>query len=291
MKILVTADCDFRDADILSRCLLRKGHDVLFQVSAATGNFQPDVIIRYGSIAPVVPDVPLVQVRSISAGRLSDDVDLFVFPGKSDIPERFQRRFVVIPQPVNTRMFYPVSQPVEKMILAPGRLNPAMGHKTLVQAMTLVNPDFRAIFAGEEDYYTVEQMQDYARGLGVENRVEFIGEVEDMRSLFRRAAVGVVTSLGNQPVSREGMEIMASGVPLLAAATDGLRDLVTDGVTGLFHSPGNWKQLAGQINHLIENQGFADMLTGNARKYCEKHLSYESVGDRWTEVLEQQGFR
>ncbi len=289
MRILVIAGCDSADADAAVRCMLKKGHEVL-SASTADGDFQPDVIVCCGSVAAGASDVPVVQVISRLAGEFSSRTDLFVFSGESAVPDGFQGRAVVIPFPVDTDVFYPVPQSGEKIILAPGRLDPVKGHKTLVRAMTLVNPDFQAVIVGREDEYTVRQMRDYAGSLGIENRVEFTGEVKDMRPLFSRAAVGVVTSLGNQAVSHAGMEIMASGVPLLAAATGGLRDLVTDGVTGLLHSPGNWRQLAGQINHLLENRRLAETLAGNAREYCEEHLSFNSVGDRWTEVLEQLSF-
>ncbi|MCK5130721.1 MAG: glycosyltransferase family 4 protein [Candidatus Sabulitectum sp.] len=294
MRILVTASCDFQDADILTRCLLMKGHNVLFQnrviTSAVAEDFQPDVTVCYGSVAATVSDSPLVQVRSGSGGMLHRHVDLFVFSGESVIPGGFEGRAVAISRPVDTHMFHPVAQSGEKIILALGRLDPEKGHKTFVQAMTMVNPDFRAVIAGREARYTVGQMRNYAESLGVGSRVEFVGEVEDVSPFLSCAAVGVVASLANQPVFRAGMEFMASGVPLLVAAAAGLCDYVTDGVTGLFHSPGNWKQLAGQINHLIENCGPAGMLAGNAREYCEKHLSFESVGDRWTEVMEQLSF-
>lgn len=294
MRILVTASCDFADAEVTVRCMLKKGHDVLLEgrgfVSSVDSDFQPEVIVCYGSAVAVASGVPFVQVISGLSGRLHRHADLFAFSCESSVPGGFQGRAVVIPLPVDTEMFCPAAESGGNTILAMGRLDPVKGHKTLLQAMTLVNPDFRAVIAGREARYTAGEMRDYARSLGIESRVEFAGVVEDVYQLLHCAAVGVVTSLGNQEVSRAGMEIMASGVPLLAAATGGLCDLVTDGTTGLLHSPGNWSQLAGQINHLIENRGLAGMLAENAREYCEKHLSYDSVGERWTEVLEQLGF-
>ncbi|MCD4706417.1 MAG: glycosyltransferase family 4 protein [Candidatus Sabulitectum sp.] len=295
MRILITACCDFTDAEVTAGCLLKKGHDVLLEGresgSAVFRDFHPDVVVCYGLVKAAYHDFPVVQVISrADVAFFHRRTDLFVFSGESAVPGGFQDRAVVIPLPVDTEMFCPAAQSRGKIIFAMGRLDPVKGHKTLVQAMTLVNPGFRAVIAGREDLYTVKKMRDYAESLGVENRAEFAGEVEDVIPFLRRAAVGVVASLGNQEASRTGMEIMASGVPLLAAATGGLCDLVTDGVTGLLHSPGNWRQLAGQINHLLENRGLAAILAENAREYCEKHLSYDSVGERWTEVLEQLGF-
>ena len=290
MRIIVTASGDSRDAETLNQILLMTGHEVLLKPSTDFSSFKPDVVISYGTPV-VVPDSLLVQVNSGSLGRFSDDVDLFVFSGASRIPESFQRRYAVIPQPVDTVKFSPsLPQDDEQIILSLGELNPRMGHKVLVQAMTLVNSGLRAVIAGREDYYTVMQMSEYARTLDVHKRVLFTANVEDVHSLLGRAAVGVVTSFDSQPVSREAKEMMASGVPLLLAAADDLYDIARDGDNVLFHSPGNWRQLASQINHMIENRGLAEMLALNARQYCEKHLSYESVGEKWTGVLEQLCF-
>jgi len=267
-------------------------------------DYRPDVIVSHMSTGQTIsaltmPRFPLVRVRSDQrkalGGRLWSVVDkrtdIVVFPGESMLRKGYQGprkgRTIVIPHPVDTDRFNTLNREEEPLIVSLARLSPVKGHKTLIKAMTLVNPDFRAVIAGGEAQYTINQLQDYARSLGVHDRVEFTGRVEDVRPLLNRSSIGVVTSLGSEAVSRTGMEIMASGVPLLAASTNGLCDLVTDGVNGLMHSPGNWKQLAGQINHLTESPGLVEMLKGNAREHCMKYLSFQSVGDRWTELLEQ----
>jgi glycosyltransferase involved in cell wall biosynthesis len=275
-----------------------------FSLMGLIRSFRPEVIISHRSTGQTIaaltmPRIPLVRVRSDQrkalGGKLWSIVDkrtnLVVFPGASMIRKGFQGprtgRTAVVPHPVDTDKFNTLNRSEEPLILSLARLSPIKGHKTLIHAMTLVNPDFRAVIAGGEAQYSISQLKDYAGSLGVLHRVEFTGKTDDVYSLLKRARVGVVTSLGSEAVSRTGMEMMASGVPLLAAATNGLCDLVTDGVNGLFHSPGNWKQLAGQINHLIDNPGLAGVLAVNAREHCLTHLSLKAVGQMWTELLEQ----
>ncbi|MEA3266435.1 MAG: glycosyltransferase [Candidatus Fermentibacteria bacterium] len=290
MRILVTASGSFQEVELFCRMLTGAGHDVLSGTSEDGAVFHPDVTVCYGSAVVTAQDSPVVSVISSGTGRHLSPADVHVFSSRHLIPPGFHGRAVVIPHAVDTKKFKPAGKSGAKIIIAPGKLNPEQGHKTLIRAMHLVKPDYNAVFIGQEGYYSIEQMNSYAREIGVGDRVQFSGGVESLHSFPVRAAVGVVTGYPRQLEINNVIELMASGVPLLVAAADWSRDIVTDGVTALFHSPGNWKQLAGQINHLMENNGLCDMLSGNAGEYCRKYLSFESVGQRWTEVLEQLSF-
>lgn len=279
MRVHVTASSDLQEAEVLIRILRMAGHDVLPENLPAADDFKPDAVICLGSASAVLSSP-------------ASHSEISVFSSELQIPREFQGRTVVIPLPVDTRKFAPAASPslCEKIIYAPGELDPISGHKTLMKAMTLVNPGIKAVISGREAQYTIKEMKELAERIGVGHRLEIWEKPEDSCSLLIRAAVGVVTSLGNQPVVNPVLEIMASGVPLLVTASHGLHDHVLDGVTALFHSPGNWRQLARQINYLTEDAGVAEMLARNSREYCERCLSYESVGNRWTEVLEQLSF-
>ncbi|PIE51681.1 hypothetical protein CSA37_03965 [Candidatus Fermentibacteria bacterium] len=249
-----------------------------------------------------IPCIPLIRYRSdqrkARGGRLwslvDNRTDLMVFPGASMVGKKHQGPrngpVTVIPQPVDTNFFKPSDTEKKKIILSLARLSPVKGHKTLIRAMTMVQGDYRAVIAGADAQHTASGLMEYACSLGVGDRIEFAGRVSDVRPFLQQSSIGVVTSLGSEAVSRAGMEMMASGVPLLAAATNGLLDLVQDGVSGLLHSPGNWRQLAAQINHLAENRGLAGYLSSNGLKHCLKELSLEAAGRRWTEELEQVCF-
>lgn len=279
MRVHVTASSDLQEAEVLIRVLRMAGHDARLQNHLDADDLRPDAVISFGSTSAV-----------ISSPASHSEIN--VFSSELQIPREFQGRAVVIPLPVDTGKFAPVASPsfCEKIIYAPGKLNPISGHKTLMRAMTLVNQGIKAVISGREELYTVKQMRELAERIGVGHRLEIWKKPEDNSSLLSRASVGVVTCLGSQPVLNPAMEIMSSGIPLLVTASPGWHDHVLDGVTALFHSPGNWRQLARQINYLTEDAGVAEMLARNSREYCERCLSYESIGNRWTDVLEQLSF-
>lgn len=248
----------------------------------------------------LLPRIPLVRVRNdqrkAGGGFLWKLVDrrtrLVVFPSRFMADRGFQgpRKgpVEVIPLPVDTERFTPTRGEREKLVVSLGRLSPIKGHRTLIRAMADIPGEWRAVIAGEEAQQTIRELTDFASSVGARGKVEFPGRVDDVRSLLARASVGVVTSLGSEVVSRAGLEIMSSGLPLLAAATNGLCDLVRDGETGLFHSPGNHRQLARQIRHLAENPEVGEYLGGRGRDYVCRECSLPAVGRKWEHALTRE---
>ncbi len=109
--------------------------------------------------------------------------------------------------------------------------------------------------------------------------------------VFTGAAACVFPSLLNRPPPGTLMDIAASGVPVLAASSRFIRDFLVDGVSCLLHSPGNRRQLTGQLCHLLENPGLARHLSRNAVEFCGTALSPLTLGEVWNSVLEQVCFR
>jgi glycosyltransferase involved in cell wall biosynthesis len=266
--------------------------------------FSPDVICAHraeGQTAAVLAagNIPLVRVRSDirppRSGQLWRRVDrktgLVVFPGRFMMDRGYtgQRTgpVTVIPHPVDTGYFGPVEHdPEASVILSVARLSPVKGHRTLVRALTLLPDEVCAGIAGSPAQDSPEELMDYAGELGVAHRLRIYGPVEDVRDLYPGVLAGAVTSLGSEVVSRAGMEMMSSGIPVLAASTNGLPDIVRDGVTGLLHPPGNHTELARQALFLHRNPSAASRLGANARRFCIGNLGFEAVGKAWEEHLE-----
>lgn len=263
---------------------------------------RPDFVCAHTGLgqaaaALLLPGVPLVRVRSdqrkASGGYFWNIIDrrtcLVVLPSPFMAVRGFQGQrkgpVEVVPFPVDTESFKPSERPGEKLIVSLGRLSPVKGHRTLIRAMAGMPRDWRAVIAGEDDQQSVRELLDFAGTYGVQDRVSFPGRVDDVRPLLARASIGVVTSLGSEVVSRAGLEIMSSGLPLLAAATNGLCDIVRDGETGLLHSPGNHSQLASQMRHLATTPGVAEYLGKAARDYVCREFSLASVGRKWEHAL------
>ncbi len=267
-------------------------------------SFLPDVICTtradgQTASAMVAGKVPMIRIRcdirKPSSGRFWKQVDrrtdLVVFPSPFMIVRGFtgerEGPVAVIPHPVDTDFYISGNEKEvsEPLLVSIGRLSPMKGHRTLIRALELLPEHVKAVVAGAESQQSIDELESFARSLGVEKRIAFRGKVEDVRDLISKGTIGVVTSLGSEVVSRAGMEIMSSGLPLLAAATNGLLDLVEDGRTGLFHSPGNYRQLASQADFLLRNPSMILRMGRSARKMCIDRLSYPVTAEKWNHTL------
>ena len=288
------------------RCLpLRlEGWSFPMGLSALRGicrEFAPDFVCAHRSedhtAAVLLDPCPVVRVRSDIrrpvAGRAAAWVDgrtsLVVVPSGFMVREGYLSRrrgaSEIIPQPVDTARFAPPAGRPEGVVVSAGRLSEVKGHRTLIRAVACL-PGVRAVIAGAPAQQSVEDLRSFAAGLGAAERIEFPGRLEDMPAFYSGGTLGVVASLGSEAVSRAAAEMMASGLPVLAAATNGLVDLVADGRTGLLHPPGDWRTLSLQIRHLLDNPGAAAYLSTNAREFCEREISIVAVGGKWLSVLE-----
>lgn len=269
-------------------------------------SFAPDVICTTradGQTASVMVagDVPIVRIRcdirKPRSGRfwklVDRRTDLVVFPSsfmmKRDYIGDREGPVTVIPHPVDTDLysFSKDREISEPLLVSIGRLSPMKGHRTLIRALALLPEDVKAVIAGPPSQQSMEELKTFARSLEVEKRLILAGKVEDVRDIIARGTIGVITSLGSEVVSRAGMEMMSSGLPILASATNGLLDLVKDGRTGLFHSPGNSRQLASQAEYLIRNPSLAMRMGRKARKMCIDRLSYPVTAEKWNHTLNE----
>lgn len=264
--------------------------------------FRPDFIIAHRSedqLAAVIAHgrVPVVRVRSDirrpSRSRLSRLVDAHTaleaysspFMSRAGYGRGRSGPVAVVPQPVDTGRFRPGPGGPPGTFVMAARLSEVKGHSTALRALRDA-PAARLVVAGADAQITERQLRDEAQSLGVSARVEFTGFVGDIRTAYGRASIGLVPSLASEAVSRAALEMMACGLPVLAAATNGLVDTISDGRTGLLHPPGDSAALGRQMAYLASHPEVAGRMAVRARNACEELYSLDSVGFRWRRLLE-----
>jgi glycosyltransferase involved in cell wall biosynthesis len=135
----------------------------------------------------------------------------------------------------------------EPRLLCIGRLIPIKGHLVLFRALAQARarvPDVVLDVAGRGPLEPA--LKAYARELGLEDTVRFLGYVAPVQKAVENAAIVVVPSLGEGfgMVALEGME---RARPVIASAVGGLPEIVADGETGLVVPPADAEALAEAI--------------------------------------------
>ena len=127
------------------------------------------------------------------------------------------------------------------------------GHEFLLKAASQIidnHPNTKFIFIGEGSLRA--EMEKITKDLGLTKNVEFLGYIENVLPYYLIFNIFVLPSLGEgMPLTL--LEAMAMGMPVIATAVDGNKELVVNGETGLLVPPKDVSALTKAIEYMIEN--------------------------------------
>ena len=154
------------------------------------------------------------------------------------------------------------------VLIYPAEFSPRKSQAVLIRAMAEL-PE-RAVLAlcgrGEE----LENCRCLAADLGLEGRVLFPGQVEDMPAWYAMADAAVTASR-SEGLPFNVMEAMHMGLPVIASRVKGNTDLVKDGVTGLLYPYGDSAACAACIRRLLEDPALCRSLGEKAKAAAEPY--------------------
>jgi glycosyltransferase involved in cell wall biosynthesis len=176
-----------------------------------------------------------------------------------------------------------VAQPGEIVLGSAGRLSEEKGHFHLIEIMHLLKDNskrFKLLIAGEGRL--LQQLQRRSRKLGVEERVEFLGFVDEMPAFFRSLDIFLLSS------HYEGFgyvlaEAMASRIPVVAFDIKSSSEIVVQGETGFITERNNPQEMAKRIQELVEDSSLREKMGSAGRKRVEELFSFEKTQ---AEILE-----
>jgi glycosyltransferase involved in cell wall biosynthesis len=156
-------------------------------------------------------------------------------------------------------------------ILYVGRLTADKGAATLVEALSLLKPRPRAVFAGEGPLKA--ELADRAAALGLE--ADFCGWMgpEALQHAFEQAAVVVVPSLWPEPFGLVGLEAMAAARPIVAFDRGGIGEWLTDGENGRCLRESDPKALAEAMGGLLSDSALRRHMGERGREIVAARFS------------------
>jgi glycosyltransferase involved in cell wall biosynthesis len=135
----------------------------------------------------------------------------------------------------------------EPRLLCIARLIPIKGHLVLLRALARARERVPGVALDVAGRGPLEPaLKSYARELGLEHAVRFLGFVTPVQRAIEEAAIVVVPSLG-EGFGMVALEAMERARPVIASAVGGLPEIVEEGGTGLVVPPGEADALAEAI--------------------------------------------
>ena len=169
------------------------------------------------------------------------------------------------------------------LVLTVARLDLQKGHTYLLQAAALV-PDAVFALVGEGDQRAALEAQ--ARGLGIQDRVLFLGHRTDIPELLAACDLFVLPSLFEGfPLSV--LEAMAAGKAVIASDIGGTDEAVVHRETGILVPPGDAAVLAGAIRTLLGDSGMARRFGQAGQTKALREFSAERMVRRVSEIYEE----
>ncbi len=172
--------------------------------------------------------------------------------------------------------------PGTPIVLALGRLHRNKAFDVLIRALPRL-PGVTTIIAGEGAER--EALQALARQTGVADRVVFAGWRDDTAALLAGCDVLACPSR-HEPLGNVIVEAFAARRPVVAASSDGPRELIRPGEDGLLVPLDDPEALATSIGLVLGNAGFAAGLTAAGRAKFDAEFAEAPVLAKWRGFLQ-----
>lgn len=186
--------------------------------------------------------------------------------------------------PVNMLKFSEKPGPV---IGIAARLTKAKGHPTLLEAFSMLLPDWpdaQLLIAGDgEERPTLELLiQKY----NLADHVQILGSIRNVREFLS------ILDIFAHPSILEGLgiaviEAMSMERAIVATRVGGLPELVTDGLDGILVEPNNPRELSKAMGNILENPELKKKLGQNARKKAVEQFSIDTMIRKYEELYLQ----
>lgn len=167
------------------------------------------------------------------------------------------------------------------LILALGRLHAVKGFDVLIRAAARM-PDVHVAIAGEGPERGA--LTALVRNLKLGDRVHLLGWRADNGRLLRSADV-FISSSNHEPLGNMILEAFSANVPVVAAASEGPREIISDGTDGILVPVSDDATLASTVLTLLADPVRAASVAAAGRARYQAEFSESVVVASWRELL------
>jgi glycosyltransferase involved in cell wall biosynthesis len=203
---------------------------------------------------------------------------------------------------VDARYFAPLAEP-DAPIVTVGLVSRMLRDKGILEAVAAIRRlrarglQIELLLAGPTDPDNRGSLaEEMLASLAAEPGIRWLGRVEDVRTVWRRAAIAVLPSSYGEGVPKALLEAAACARPLIATDIPGCREVVQHGQTGILVPPRNIERLAEAIATLADDPArrIAMGQAGRAlveREFTEEIVARETLALYYSAIQEATGQR
>ncbi|HEY6393333.1 MAG TPA: glycosyltransferase family 4 protein [Bryobacteraceae bacterium] len=214
------------------------------------------------------------------------------FARSNDLPQDRLRVIALALEDNEAEPVKPAKSSGDFVLLAVSRLSTPDQYKgidTVIRAVGLLRRDalpvtLRIVGSGDDQL----RLRRIAHELGVEDRVEFLGSVEQHGLAKQYAECDVFTL----PSSKEGfgivfLEAMRHGKPCIGARHGGIPEVIGDGVDGYLVDYGDAVQVAARVRELWKHPEQTEAMGLAARRKIAGRYCFHRMQNEWFHLLDE----
>ena len=239
------------------------------------------VPVRIGSRRELNPDKSAAKIALQRAGYSAAHR---IVANSSAAAARLRREGVplskicVIPNGVAMDRFGPRLRPSGgPRIITVANLRPEKAHEVLIEAaapLLASHPALEFVIVGDGPRRA--KLETMVRDRGLARSFSFLGHRDDVPALLSSADIFVLPSR-SEASPNSVIEAMAAGLPVVAAATGGVLEIVERDKTGLLVPPDNVQAFVEAIDRLLKNREFSDGIGRAAHTSIAARYSFDRM--------------
>lgn len=178
-------------------------------------------------------------------------------------------------------------KPDDIVVLSVGELSKRKNQKVVVEAIAKLN-DPNIVFLHCGNVMNSKGTKDHILQIAKQNnvRIKLMGLRNDIPYICRCADIGTISST-REGLGLAGIEMLASGLPVVASNTHGIKDYMQDGINGYLVNPYSSADFAVAIEKIInmKNREEIKKICKESVQNFSKEISYNQLKSIYDEVL------
>jgi glycosyltransferase involved in cell wall biosynthesis len=174
-----------------------------------------------------------------------------------------------------------------KLVGMVGRMEPVKGHRYFVEAAAQVareHPNAHFLLVG--DGQLQKDIRQQAANLGIADRLHLLGYRKDAARIVTAFDLSVLASL-HEGLPNTVLEAMAAGVPVVATAVGGTKELITEGETGYLAPPADADTLAQRISWALAHEEERTRFAASARQAVRSNYGMSRMVSEMERLYDQ----
>lgn len=139
------------------------------------------------------------------------------------------------------------------------------------------------------DFHTDAYRQDVMKlvaDLGIGDGIKFVGFQNDVPTQLEKFDLFVIPSVGPEGLPMVLLESMAHGLPAIASAVAGIKEVVDEGVDGVLFSPGDAAELADKVELFLNGSFEYQTMAENARERHHREFSANQMASQFAKIYQ-----